>query len=283
MSQVYLNGQFLDDSDAVVSVLDRGFIFGDGIYEVIPVYHGSLFRMEQHLERLENNLAAVQIENPYSRSEWTKLANQLILKNEGVQAAGLYLQLTRGVARRDHAFPDNTTPTVFMMLQAVDSASLQRLRKGIRAITHRDIRWECCHLKTTSLLPNVLLKQWAIQDGADEVILFRDGHITEGSASNVFAVIDGTLMTPPKSERLLPGITRDLILELAREHDIPCQETDIQTEQLISAEEIWISSSTRELVPIIELDGSPVGKGMPGKLWERMFSLYQQFKSDFKG
>ena len=278
---VYLNGEFLPLQEARVPVLDRGFIFGDGIYEVIPVFAGKLFRIGQHLERLNKNLSAVRIKNPYTDDEWRELLATLISKN-GPGDQGVYLQITRGVAKRDHGFPPQSIPTVFAMCNAIAEPAAEVLEKGICAITLEDNRWQHCNIKAITLLPNILLRQQAIDHGCTEAILVRDGMVTEGAASNVFIVKDSVLITPPKSAQLLPGITRDLVVELAREHSIPCTEQEIPQADLAVANEIWITSSTKEIAAVTTLNDKPVGSGMPGDAWIRMVELYRNYKRQLR-
>ena len=282
MSIVHLNGRNLPAEEACVPVLDRGFIFGDGVYEVIPVYGGRPFRLDAHLQRLANSLAEVRIPDPHTRQEWATLIHSLIEANGGGDQS-LYLQVTRGPAARDHALPENPAPTVFAMSNPLRPPAAEILARGIEAITLDDIRWSRCHIKATSLLPNVLLRQTALDAGAAEAILIRDGQATEGAASNLFAVLDGELRTPPKGPRLLPGITRDVILELAAANDIPHREADIPAEDLARASEIWVTSSTKEILPVTTLDGEPVGDGRPGPLFRRLYDLYQANKAKLRG
>ena len=276
--QVYLNGDWLPLAEAKVSVLDRGFVFGDGIYEVVPVYGGHPFRLDEHLDRLDRSLDAVHLPNPLSRSQWWQMVQQLVERHGGGDQS-LYLQLTRGVAPRDHAFPPpGTAPTVFAMSSPLPPPPEALRRDGIRAITAEDIRWSHCHIKATALLANILLRQQAVERGAQEAILIRDGEVTEGAASNLFVVTNGTLRTPPKSDHLLAGITRDLVVELARDHGIGCREERIGGDELASADEIWVTSSTKEVVAVTLLDQRPVGDGRPGPLWAQMHAHYQAFK-----
>jgi D-alanine transaminase len=278
MSTVYLNGVFLPLDQAHVSVLDRGFLFGDGVYEVIPVYGGKLFRLVPHLRRLQNSLDAVRIGNPLSEDGWKSLLARLVASNEGRDQT-VYLQVTRGVApRRDHAFPVDSRPTVFAMCTPCLVSRDIDNEPGISAITLTDIRWQHCNVKAITLLPNILLRQQAIDADTAEAILLKDGYAIEGAASNIFIVMDGTLTTPPNSAALLPGVTRDLILELAEANGIPCREADITVEELAGADEIWLTSSTREISPVIRLDDRAIGNGKPGPLWNRMIRLYQDYK-----
>lgn len=278
-SVCYLDGIFLPLVDASVSVLDRGFIFGDGVYEVIPVFSGHTFRLNEHLQRLANSLQAVHIKNPQSLQGWTDLIHQLIRKNEAGHQS-IYLQVTRGVAPRDHTFPEEIKPTVFIMCNPLPDTNTV---KPVSAIVLEDPRWDSCHIKATSLLPNVLLRQQARVMGAYEAILIRAGRLTEGAASNVFVVSDGVVRTPPKSQELLPGITRDLVVDLLHKHEIPCEEVKISEPELRDADEIWLTSSTKEIVPVTQLDGKPVGTGEPGAVWQRTVAIYQAFKDTFTG
>ena len=279
MNTVYLNGEFLPASKAKVSALDRGFIFGDGVYEVIPAYGGRLFRLDDHLQRLNNSLEAIRLDNPLTAAKWSEILNDLVTRNgDGDQS--VYLQVTRGVAARDHVFPADSTPTVFAMSNPLTPPPREWLENGIKAISVDDFRWKYCHIKAITLLPNILMRQQALEAGAQEAILINnDGIVTEGAASNVFIVKDGLLMTPPVEVSLLPGITRVLILELAAQHGIPYAEATFGLSDLQSADEIWISSSTKEIVPVTELDGKQVGDGKPGQHWHRMLELYQQYKA----
>jgi len=275
---VYLNGEFLPLSEARVSVLDRGFIFGDGVYEVIPVFGRRLFRLEEHLERLENSLKAIKLKNPLSRQEWIDTLEKLIARNQGDDQA-IYLQITRGPAKRDHNFPENVVPTVFIKSDPIETPPPVT---GMKAITCMDTRWQFCDIKSIALLANILLRRQAVEVGAYEAILIRDGYVMEGAASNVFIVVDGVAITPPKSQFILPGITRDLILEVMQAAQLPCREADIPEVQLHSADEIWVTSSTREIVPIITLDNKPVGTGEIGPVWAQVIKLYQDNKQKLR-
>ncbi len=280
-NSVYLNGEFLPLAEAKISVLDRGFIFGDGVYEVIPCYGRRPFRLAEHLTRLQHSLDAIKLTNPLNAAEWEKLLLQLITRCDA-EDQSLYLQITRGTASRDHGFPANTPPTVFAMSNPLKPPAPALLERGASAITLDDIRWRYCHIKAISLLPNVLLRQQALEADADEAILLRDGGATEGAASNLFIVRNGTLITPPKDNRLLPGITRDLVLELAEAANIPCREQGIPEAELRSADEIWLTSSTKEILPVTRLDSAPVGDGVPGPLWQQMHQRYQQYKQHLR-
>lgn len=280
MSIIYLNGDFMPDTEAMISPLDRGFIFGDGVYEVIPVYNGHLFRISEHLRRLDNSLHGVRIPQPYSHEHWTGIMHQLVKRNQG-QNQSLYIQITRGVAKRDHAFPDKITPTVFAMSTPLEPLADKIRTSGISAVTLADNRWENCHLKTIALLPNILLRQQALDAGGSEAILIRNGEVTEGSASNLFMAKDSCIMTPPKGPRLLPGITRDLIVELAHENKFSISETNFTPDELAAADEIWLSSSTKEILPVTQLDDVAVNDGLPGPLWRQMTTLFQSYKESY--
>jgi D-alanine transaminase len=274
---VYLNGEFLPLEQARIPVLDRGFIFGDGIYEVIPVYSRRPFRLPEHLQRLHRSLEAVRLANPLSDAEWTRLINELIARHPG-EDQGIYLQVTRGVARRDHAFPKAVTPTVFMMSNPLVTPSRDQVENGASAVTATDFRWLRCDIKVTSLLANCLMRQAAADAGADEVVMFRDGCLTEGSSSNVFAVKGGTLLAPPKNHLVLPGITYDVVLELAAAKQVPIGVRAISEEEVHSAEELWLTSSSKEVLAITRLDGKPVGSGKPGPVFRTVHQAFQEFK-----
>jgi D-alanine transaminase len=277
----YLNGDYLPLDEACVPVLDRGFIFGDGVYEVIPVYAGKLFRLDHHLQRLSNSLNSIYLSNPLSDEDWSTTLQQVVDRNgDGDQS--LYLQVTRGVAKRDHGFPEATRPTVFVMSNPFKPVDPKLLEQGVAAITLEDIRWQYCHIKSIALLPNILLRQQALEADAAEAILIKQDKVTEGAASNVFIVLDGILLTPPIGECLLPGITRDLVVELADKNGINNEQRDISREELERAEEIWVTSSTREILPVTRLDGNLVGDGNPGPVWEKMYRIYQDYKDSLR-
>jgi len=276
---VYLNGKFMPIEEAHVPVLDRGFIFGDGIYEVIPVYSGHPFRLAEHLQRLQHSLDKVRIENPFDDPEWGRLIGEIIQRNAGDDQS-IYLQVTRGVAKRDHAFPKGVKPTVFMMSSPLVTPAPALVESGIACVTARDYRWLNCDIKSVSLLGNCLLRQLSVDAGAGETILFRDGKLTEASASNVFVVRDGVLLTPPKDNLVLPGITYDVVLEIARAREFQIEVRPVDETEVRTADEIWVTSSTKEVLAVTTLDGKPVGDGRPGPLFRRMHALYQQFKRD---
>jgi D-alanine transaminase len=270
--------------EARVPVLDRGFIFGDGVYEVIPVYSRKPFRLEEHLRRLQHSLDNIKLANPHSRAEWAALINQLIARNAG-EDQYLYLHITRGVAKRDHAFPKPpVTPTVFMMSSPLSAPPAAQLHSGVACISARDNRWLRCDIKSISLLPNVLLRQMAVDAGCAETILIRADSkaggefLTEGAASNIFVVKNGKLLAPPKDNLMLPGITYDVVLEIAAANNIPHEVRRISAAEVFGADELLLTSSTREVLPITQLDGKPVGEGMPGAMFNRLHTLYQDFK-----
>ncbi len=294
MHMVYLNGEFIPPDQAKVSVFDRGFIFGDGVYEVIPVFGGRLFRLPHHLTRLEASLAAIRLRNPHTAEEWKTIFTRLMAEErhrdvppadlgmeDGARDQSIYLQITRGVAPRDHAFPPNAVPTVFAYALPLKYPPAEQLTQGVTAVTTTDIRWQRCDIKAIALLANALLRQQAIEQGAVEAILVRDGVVTEGAASNIFVVSGDRLVTPPKGPYILPGITRDLVVEIAHANKIACDEKSISIETLRTADEVWLTSSTKEILPITRVDGQAVGNGKPGPMHARMFALYKEYKQAF--
>ncbi|MDH5544748.1 MAG: D-amino acid aminotransferase [Gammaproteobacteria bacterium] len=274
---VYLNGAFMARDKASVSVLDRGFLLGDGIYEVIPAYKGRLFRLNEHLQRLQNNLDAVGMRNPLDEKKWSEVLNELVQRN-GEGDLSVYLQITRGVAERDHAFPIGVEPTMFAMATPITPLPDKVYREGVAAAVYDDDRWRHCDIKSISLLANVLLRQRALEAGFAEAILIRDGLVTEGAASNVFIVSQGEVYTPVQTPFLLPGITRDLVVELLEKAGVPCHQESITKERLFAADEVWLSSSTKEVVPVTRLDNILVGSGLPGEVWKKVIELYRNYK-----
>jgi len=274
---VFLNGKFLAIEDAKVSVLDRGFIFGDGVYEVVPVYSRVPFRLDEHLARLERSLAETAIRNPYSRGQWRGFIFRVI-DAQPFDDQGVYFQVTRGVAKRDHAFPKNAEPTVFMMSNPLVNPPKEQVQKGGSAVSAQDNRWLRCDIKSISLIGNCLLRQLSAEAGSAETILFRDGKLTEASASNVFIVKRGVIQSPPKGNLILPGITYDVVTELARAHGLPLEFRDITEAEVRGADEVWVTSSSKEVFPIVELDGRKIGDGRPGPVFQRMYQHYQEFK-----
>ena len=264
--------------EACIPVLDRGFIFGDGVYEVIPVYSRKPFRLDNHLLRLQHSLDGIRLKNPNSNEQWRHLLAQLIENNDGDDQS-IYLHITRGVAKRDHAFPENVEPTVFMMSNPLLAPQQAQLTTGIAAITAVDNRWVRCDIKAISLLPNILLRQQAIDAGALETVLLRDGFLTEASASNIFIIKNNVLLAPPKNHLMLPGITYDVVLELAAENNIAHEVRDISEAELRDADEILLTSSTKEVMSITRLDNKQVGDGKPGAMFKKLHQLYQHCKA----
>ncbi|MGH8705321.1 MAG: D-amino acid aminotransferase [Burkholderiales bacterium] len=274
---IFLNGRFMPIEQATVPVLDRGFIFGDGVYELVPVYSRVPFRLDEHLARLERSLAAVRIRNPYGRAEWREIIGQLVAK-QPFDDQGVYFQVTRGVAKRDHAFPRDAQPTVFIMCNPLLSPPQELIERGAAAVTARDDRWLRCDIKSISLIGNVLLRQLSADAGAAETILLREGRLTEASASNVFIVRRGVIQSPPKSNLILPGITYDVVTELAQANGLPLELREVQEHEVRAADELWVTSSSKEVLAVVSLDGAKVGDGRPGAVFARMYQLYQEFK-----
>jgi len=284
---VFLNEEFVPLEQAQISVMDRGFLFGDGVYEVLPAFGGQPFRLSQHLKRLHDSLQAVRIELPYTQVKWEAILDKLINSIPSQTDASIYIQVTRGIgAYRDHTIPKDITPTVFVMATPIPINSAKTTYNqdtlGIKAITRQDYRWERCDIKAITLLPNVLLRQEAFDIEAQEAILIRNGYAVEGAASNLFIFKEGTIITPPKSHYLLPGITRDLILELAVAHDLPHKITPILESELFQAEEVWLTSSVREIMPVIQIDNQFISNGQIGTKWQQINNLYQSFKSHIR-
>jgi len=278
---IYLNGEYMPIEEARISVLDRGFIFGDGVYEVIPVYSRKAFRLAEHLRRLQYSLDGIKLANPHSDGEWADITNEIIARNSGDDQY-LYLHITRGVAKRDHAFPNPPVrPTVFMMSNPLSVPPEALLQSGVGAVTAQDNRWLRCDIKSIALLPNVLLRQMAVEAGCAETVLIRDNEfMTEGAASNIFVVSNGKLLAPPKDNLMLPGITYDVILEIAAANNIPFEVRKIAVGEVFAADELLLTSSTREVLAITRLDGKPVGNGKPGAMFASLHKLYQDFKRD---
>jgi D-alanine transaminase len=275
---VYLNGAYMLLAEARIPVLDRGFIFGDGVYEYIPVYSRKPFRIDAHLARLQASLDSIQLTNPSPVQDWHERIHTLITAQDFDDQA-LYIQITRGVAPRDAAFPANTQPTVFMMANPLPTPPAALKAAGVNAITAADNRWLRCDIKSVSLLPNVLLRQLGVDAGCAETILLRDGFLTEGTASSIFVVQAGVLLVPPKSNLTLPGITYDVVLELAAQYGMPHQVRPISEAEVRGADELWMASSPKEVLAIVTLDGEVVGDGKPGPMVQRMDTLYQQYKA----
>jgi D-alanine transaminase len=279
MDIAYLDGQYLPLAEARVPVLDRGYLFADGVYEVMPVYAGRIFALDAHLARLEFSLGAILLPNPLTRDAWREMLNSLVNRNGGGEQM-LYLQVSRGAqAKRAFSLPDKPTPCVLAFCQPLPPVTDAIKQNGVAVITREDTRWLNCHIKSIALLGAVMLSHDAIQAGCNEVILLRDGLLTEGGSSNVFVVKNGLVATPPTSRLILAGITRDLVIESLRAADVNCEERAIPESELGQADEIWITSSTREIYPVTTLDGRPVGKGKPGTVWANAFQLFQARKA----
>ncbi len=278
----YLNGDYLALADAKVSALDRGFVFGDGVYELVPVYSMKPFRLDEHLRRLQGSLDGIRLANPHDAAEWRERILKLIDLQDFADQS-LYIQVTRGTPdvgqpSRDHAFPKAATPTVFMFTQPLVTATPAQKAAGVCAVTAVDNRWLRCNIKAISLLANILLRQQAVDADCAETIMLRDGFLTEGAASNIFIVKDGVLLAPPPSNLMLTGITYDVVRELAVENGMPHAVRAISEAELRAADEVWMTSSTKEIMPIVRLDGARVGAGVPGPLAQQMDALYQAFK-----
>lgn len=275
---VYLNGEFIPLSAAKISVLDRGFMFGDSVYELLPAYSRCLFRLAEHLARLQYSLDSVGIANPHDAVRWAKLLKTVVDKNVWSDQS-VYLQVSRGVARRDQPFPSPPVPpTVFIMSSELRGPTEQQRAAGLNVITREDFRWLRCDIKTTSLIANCLLRQEAVEADCAEVILLRNGSVTEASSSNVFIVKDGIIIAPPKDNLILPGVTYDLVFELAKVNQLAFEVREISLAELYAADEIWLSSSIREVMPVTTVDGMPVKEGVPGEVYRRMYALYQDYK-----
>lgn len=278
----HLNGRTLPLRDAQVSVLDRGFLFGDGVYEAVPVYGRRLFRFDDHMARLERSLSKLRIPNPHDRPGWLSLLRELVDAHPAADQM-LYLQVTRGVAPREHVMVQGLEPTVFAMTQSMRPPSAEQRHHGVACVTARDFRWERGDIKSTSLLGNVLARQMSADHGALETIMFRDGYLTEASASNVWVVHEGAVLGPPKSEHVLEGIRYDLIRELCEEEGIAYNLRPIPEGEVLAADELLLSSATKEVLPVTTLDGQPVGhgalRGKPGPVYARLFEAYQRAKA----
>ncbi|MBI3157393.1 MAG: D-amino acid aminotransferase [Burkholderiales bacterium] len=282
-----LHGELLPLNQARVSVLDRGFIFGDGVYEVLPVYGGRLFRFDQHMARLARGLSQIRIAAPRSREQWLAAARRLVQAMQaqtGVDDQLVYIQVTRGVALRDHVMPPDIEPTVFMMVSAMKPPTAEQRHHGVACVTARDFRWQRGDIKSTSLLGNVLARQISADQGAAETIMLRDGFLTEASASNVWVVHEGALLGPPKSEHVLEGIRVELLRELCEDEGIAYNLRPIAEADLRSADEVLLSSATKEVLPVTRIDGEPVGhgalRGKPGPVYARLHEAYQRAKRE---
>lgn len=272
---VYLNGDYVRIADAKISVLDRGFIFGDGIYDVVPAYLGKPFRMDEHLERLERSLKLIQLQTAFTRQDWEKLVLDMLARVGRGRDCFVYIHVTRGPAKRDHPFPQQSTPTIFCMVAPFERP-LEAREKGLTTIGAPDLRWLMCNIKSTSLLGNVLARQQAVEAGVDDVILFRDGFLTEASAANIWVVKGGVLLAPPRNNLILEGIRYRLLEELAASANIPFEARPISEEEVSSADELLISSATKEVLPIVQYNGKAVGDGTPGPIYRALRSGYDE-------
>jgi D-alanine transaminase len=279
----YLNGAFLPLSEARVSPLDRAFLFGDAVYEVIPVYGGRPFRLREHLDRLNRSLAAIRMPVPRTHAEWAAICAQLVAPAGGTDCY-IYLQVSRGAERgRNHAWPEGLTPTLFAYVTALDPLPAAMLEQGVSAVTTRDIRWARRDIKSTALLANILLKKMAADAGAFETIMLENGELTEGSSTAVHVISDGVIHTPPNGQHILPGTTRDVVTELAARLTLDCDTSRVPEAMLRSAGEIWLSFATRGVLPVTVLDGKAVGSGKPGPLFKRMHAAFIDFTRGLAG
>jgi D-alanine transaminase len=268
--------------EATISVMDRGFLFGDGVYEVIPVFANKLLRLDEHLKRLHNSLNRISLPNPHNNEEWAEIFSGLLNKNDAEDSA-VYLQISRGVyAKRDLTIKAGHPPTIFAMVLQVTPPDTEIVTAGISVITVDDFRWGACDIKSTSLVASVMLKQQAVAAGVEDAILIKNHMLSEGTASNVFIVKNDVLITPPTGHKLLPGITRDLVIEIAKNNTILVEEREVKEAELYSADEIWMTSSMREIAPVIRLNGEAVGAGAAGEMWKRVVDLYQQYKQQLR-
>ncbi len=281
----YLNGEFTELPNAKISVMDRGFIFGDGVYEVVPVYGGHLFRFAQHMARLDRSLAELRIGNPMTHAQWAELALKLVASYAHATGASLqstdqlvYIQVTRGVAMRDHVMPTDITPTVFVMANVMKLPDAAQRRQGVACVTADDFRWEKAHIKSTSLLGAVLARQISFDAGALETVMFRDGFLSEAAASNVWVVKNGKVMGPPKDHLVLEGIRYGLIEDICRAQDIDFELRRISRDEVLDADELLLSSATKEVLAITTLDGRPIGNGLPGPIYTQLYAGYQHAK-----
>lgn len=281
MDTVYLNGHFLPKEHATISVMDRGFLFGDSIYEVIPVHNGKLIGGHQHFDRLQRSLSNIRIDCPFTDYNAFHDVCITLLKDNGLldNECSLYFQISRGAEEeRAHRIPDNIKPTIVGFCMRTQPKPQADLKKGFKAITHHDLRHDRNFIKSTTLLTNVVLYEKAREQGALETILIRGDYVMECTSSNLFIVKDGIIKTPPLAETILAGVTRSLILEFAHQQHIPAEETPITSAELMNADEIWVTGSIKEICPIIQLNDKPVGNGIVGPMWHKINTLYQQFK-----
>ncbi len=279
----YLNGELVALKDARISVMDRGFIFGDGVYEVLPAYGGKVFRLEQHLARLDRSLGELRMANPLSREQWLAIARRLMAEHAAATGAAdqlIYIQVTRGVALRDHVMIEGLEPTVFVMCTTMKPPTEAQRAEGVACVTADDFRWQKAHIKSTSLLGAVFARQISADEGALETVMFRDDFLSEAAASNVWVVKNGVLMGPPKNQLVLEGIRFGLLEEICSAQGIPFELRPITRAEVLAADELLLSSATKEVLPITRLDGQPVGNGRPGPVYTRLLAGYQQAKTE---
>ncbi|HTE41251.1 MAG TPA: D-amino acid aminotransferase [Steroidobacteraceae bacterium] len=278
----YLNGEYTRLDAARVSPLDRGFLFADSVYEVLPVYDGRMYRFREHFDRLARSLAEIRIASPHTHEEWLLLLTRLVAEN-GARTSYIYVQVTRGMEfGRNHTFPADSKPTVFALCSPLPDLTDAIRESGVSAITIQDFRWRRCDIKSTMLLANVLMKQAAAEVGANEAIIVDGSNVLEGSSTSVYVIRHGVIVTPPNSIRILPGTTRDAVLELAK-NVIPCAVRSIDIDELSKADEVWISAATRDVLPVTSIDGNAVGTGQPGPLWQRMIELFEADRRKLHG
>jgi D-alanine transaminase len=279
----YLNGNYLPLAEARISPLDRGFLYADAVYELMPVYAGRPFRFAAHGERLTRSLAGISMEDPHTREEWRAILGGLIERNGGGDCY-IYWQVTRGAQLgRSHAPLPHIPRTVFAFCAPLTLAAAELLDKGVSCVTAADTRWARCDIKSVALLANVLLRQLSVEAAAAETILLRDGELTEASASAVHVVLAGEVLMPPNSRRILPGTTRSVVEEMAVRAAIHCRVVPISETQLRAADEVWLSAATREVQPVTAIDGHAVGTGKPGPLWRRVYAELQRYKQELAG
>lgn len=287
MNTVFLNGQFMAASEAKISPMDRGFLFGDGIYEVIPSYHGRFVGFAPHIARLHSGLKELNIQHSMTEADWADISNQLLALNRPAMGDNLavYIQVSRGTdSKRYHAFPTGVSPTIFAYTFVIGKEPVADKSQAVtfKVVTGNDLRWQRCHIKSTSLLGNVLHYQQGVEQGAQEILLFdREGNLTEGAAVNVFVIKNGEIATPPLSNKLLPGITRLLLLQILRQHSpLNVVEREISYDEAVAADEIWITSSSKEIAPVLQVNGKPVGDGKVGDIWLKAQQLFSAHKYD---
>jgi D-alanine transaminase len=279
----YLNGEYLPLGEARISPLDRGFLYADAVYELMPVYGGRPFRFAAHAERLAHSLAGIDMEDPHTADEWRALLGTLIERNGGGDCY-VYWQVTRGAQLgRTHAPLPHIPRTVFAFCAPWPEPPPDLAARGVACVTASDTRWARCDIKSTALIANVLLRQLSAEAAAAETILLREGELTEASASAVHVVLGGEVLMPPNSRRILPATTRSAVEEMAARAAIPCRVQPISEAQLRSADEVWLSAATREVQPVTALDGHPVGSGRPGPLWRRVYEEFQRYKEELAG